>query len=279
MGFVVFAKRFWRRKSAVLGLALLLIVVLMAVAPSLFTQFGPYDQNILNRMQEPGGDHWLGSDNHGRDLWSRVVYGSRISLLVGIVAVSFSAVIGVSLGLFSGFFGGQIDRVIMMAVEIIMAFPMVLMAISVMAVLGQGLTNMMVAIGIAGLPHFTRVVRGQVLSLKTMDFVHAAEAAGAGVGRILFIHILRNSAAAIIVLATMRVATAILTESALSFLGLGVSPPTPTWGVLIADGKRFLQTAPWLSLTPGIAIMITVLAINLFGDGLRDVLDPRMKQR
>jgi peptide/nickel transport system permease protein len=270
-------RAFWRRKTAVLGLAFVVVVVAMAAAPAAFTPHGPFQQNIMNRLQPPSPEHPLGTDGFGRDLWSRIVHGSRISLLVGVSAVALSALCGVVLGTIAGFFGGPLDRIIMIVVELIIAVPMVLLAIVAIAALGPGPVNLVLAIALAGIPHFARVVRGDVMAIKSLDYVLAARAAGASTVRVLLRHVVANAVGPIIVLATTRVAVAILAEATLSFLGLGISPPTPSWGVLIAEGQPYLITAPWLSLWPGLMIMLVVLAVNLFGDGLRDVADPRTR--
>lgn len=272
-----FLRAFARRKTAILGLAFLLVVAAMAAVPHLFTPHGPFEQDIMHRLQPPGGDFLLGTDAFGRDLWSRVVYGSRISLLVGIGAVALSALCGIVLGTVAGYFGGALDRVIMVAVELIIAIPMVLLAIVAIAVLGPGPVNLVLAIALAGVPHFARVVRADVLAIRELDYVAAARSIGASTPRILFVHVVANAVGPIIVLATTRVAIAVLAEATLSFLGMGISPPTPSWGVLIAEGQPYLLTAPWLALWPGVMIMLVVLAVNLFGDGLRDVADPRTR--
>lgn len=270
-------RAFWRRKTAVVGLAFLLLVVAMAAWPGPFTAHGPLEQDIMHRLEPPSREHLLGTDSFGRDLWSRIVHGGRISLVVGVSAVALSALCGVLLGTIAGFFGGPLDRVIMIVVELIIAVPMVLLAILAIAALGPGPVNLVLAIALAGIPHFARVVRGDVLAIRSLDHVLAARAAGASTLRILLRHVVANAVGPIIVLATTRVAIAILAEAALSFLGLGISPPTPSWGVLIAEGQPYLITAPWLSLWPGLMIMSVVLAVNLVGDGLRDVADPRTR--
>jgi peptide/nickel transport system permease protein len=276
-GAPLWVRAFWRRRTAVLGLAFLLAVVAMVALPTAFTPHGPFQQNIMNRLQPPSPEHPLGTDSFGRDLWSRIVHGSRISLLVGVGAVALSALCGVVLGTLAGFFGGPLDRIIMIGVELVIAVPMVLLAIVAIAALGPGPVNLVLAIALAGVPHFARVVRGDVLAIRSLDYVLAARAAGATTARVLLRHVVANAIGPIIVLATTRVAIAVLAEATLSFLGLGISPPTPSWGVLIAEGQPYLITAPWLSLWPGLMIMLVVLAVNLFGDGLRDVADPRTR--
>jgi len=271
---------FWkllRKPNAAFGMIVIVIITAFAVVPDVFATHNPQRQSLRNRLQPPSAANVLGTDNHGRDLYSRLVHGARISLLIGVAATVLAAGAGITLGLVSGYFGGTVDRLITVVVEWILAFPMILLAISILAVLGAGMTNLILVIAFVGVPNFARVVRSQVLAIRTMEFVDAARAAGMRHGRIMFRHILPNASAAIIVLASMRVAQAILAEAALSFLGLGLPPPTPSWGIMIAEGRQHLGTAPWVALFPGVFIMITVLAFNLLGDGIRDLLDPRLR--
>lgn len=270
-------KVLWRRRSAVVGLVLVVAVAAGALLAPAVAGRDPLDQVLPDKLRPPGGAYLLGTDGLGRDLWARLVWGARISLLVGVVSVALAAVLGTALGLAAGYFRGWIDGAIMRVVEVLMSFPLVLLAIAIVAVLGSGVRNLMLAVGISSVPPFARLVRGQVLTVSQREYVEAARAIGAAHNRIMVRHILPNIASAIIVLATLRVSTVILTESALSFLGLGISPPTATWGAMIADGMKWLRIAPWISTVPGIAIMVTVLAFNLFGDGLRDALDPRLR--
>lgn len=273
-------RRIWLRKSAAIGLIVVLLIVLVALLAPLIAPEDPNRQDLMGRLQPPNWQHWLGTDSFGRDQLSRLIFGARISLMVGVVAVALAALLGGVIGLLGGYYGGGIDNVLMRLIDVLMAFPTLLLAIVFLAMLGErlgGLSNIMVAVGVASTPHFARLVRGQVLSLKEQDFVEAARALGGSAGRLMVRHILVNSLSPVIVFATLRVATVILTEASLSFLGLGVPPPTPTWGGMVAEGTRFLQRAPWLSLIPGVAIMVTVLAFNLFGDGLRDALDPKLR--
>lgn len=272
--------RIWRRRSAAVGLVVIAIVVVGAVGAPLLAPYDPNRQSLRERLQPPSETHLLGTDALGRDQLSRLLYGARISLMVGVVATAIAGVFGGLLGLVAGYYGGFLDNLLMRFIDILMAFPMLLLAIVFLAMLGErfgGLFNIMVAVGIASMPHFARLIRGQVLAIREVDYVEAARALGSSAARLMGRHILLNSLSPLIVFATLRVATVILTEAGLSFLGLGVQAPTATWGGMIADGTRYLQRAPWMSLVPGIAIVVTVLAFNLFGDGLRDALDPRLK--
>ncbi len=272
------ARTFWTRRSAALGLLVVVAVFTVAALAPWVARRDPLQQRLLERLRPPGTPgHPLGTDNFGRDLFARLVYGSRISILVGVVSVAIAAGLGSAMGLFGGYYGGALDHALMRVVDVLMAFPLILLAIAIVAFLGGGLFNLMVAVGISSVPPFARIVRGEVLTQRRRDYVEAARALGAGHGRVMRRHILPNSLSPIVVLSTLRISTAILTESSLSFLGLGVPPPTPTWGNMAAEGTKFLQTAPWISIVPGAAIMLLVLAFNLFGDGLRDALDPRLK--
>jgi peptide/nickel transport system permease protein len=266
-----------RRKGAVVGLAIILLVVATAAFAPLAAGRDPLDQTLPDKLRPPGKGYVLGTDSLGRDLRARLVWGSRISLAVGVASVAIAAVLGTGLGLAAGYFRGWVDAVVTRAIEVLMSFPLVLLAIAIVAVLGSGLRNLMIAVGISSIPPFARLVRGQVLAVGQREFVEAARAVGAGSIRVMARHILPNIASAVVVLGTLRISTVILTEASLSFLGLGVSPPTATWGSMIADGVKWLRLAPWVSIVPGVAIMITVLAFNLFGDGLRDALDPRLR--
>jgi len=279
-------RRFWHAGPAVLaGLALVVIFLVAALAP-VIAPHDPYDQDILGRNLLPptfleGGRRAfvLGTDALGRDLLSRLIHGARTSLLVGVVAVAVSGTLGVGLGLVSGYYGGRIDRLLMRLAEVQLSFPFILLAIAVIAVLGAGLRNIILVLGVTGWVTYARIVRGTVLPIKTLDFVSAARALGAPDRRIIFRHILPNVMGSVAVLGTFSFAQVILAEAGLSFLGLGVQPPAPTWGGTLADGRLYLATAWWLTVFPGLAIMVTVLAINVLGDWLRDALDPRSDGR
>lgn len=273
-----FIKKLFSNKLAAIGLIVTLVMSIIAVFAPWIATHPPNAMDLANTLVGPGTDgHILGTDNYGRDLFSRIVYGARISLIVGIAAVVFGAFFGTWLGLIAGYFGGRLDSLIMRTMDGLFAFPFILLAITLMTVLGQGLTNVIIAIGIANIPGFARIVRGQVLSVKEEEFIEVTRSLGAKHGRILFQHVLPNCLAPLIVYGTMSVAGAIISEAALSFLGLGVQPPTASWGSILKDGKDFLVLSPHMATFSGTAILLTVLGINLFGDGLRDALDPKMK--
>ena len=270
---------FRRSKLAIVGGSIVLLLYLMAVfAPAL----APYDFAQLNpgeALKAPSSDYWLGTDRQTRDVLSRVLVGSRVSLSVGFVAVAILISIGVLIGALSGFFGGWVDNFFMRFVDIMLAIPQLLLLLLAAALFTPGLWTTMLVIGFTSWPATARIVRGQFLSIKNQDFVLAARASGAGSWRIMSRHLLPNALAIIIVQATLWLSFAILLESSLSFLGLGVQPPDPTWGGMLADGRRNMREAWWLTTFPGVAIFITVLAFNLLGDGLRDAFDPRMRRR
>jgi peptide/nickel transport system permease protein len=273
-------QRLIRNKMAMLGLAILLILMGLAVlAPVLFdydTQVVAQDLSI--RLQGPSAAHWFGTDEFGRDIFVRMVYGARVSLVVGLISVSVSLVIGGCLGAFAGFYGGKVDLIIMRVMDVFLAVPSILLAMTIVAALGTDLVYVMLAIGISGVPNFARIVRAAVMGVKDQEFVEAARAIGASNATIIFREVIPNCLAPIIVQATLSVAGAILSTASLSFIGLGVQPPDPEWGAMLSGGRNFMRDALHLTLFPGLAIVITVLALNLLGDGLRDALDPRLKQ-
>ncbi|MEE8179861.1 MAG: oligopeptide ABC transporter permease [bacterium] len=272
----IFWKRFRRNKLAMLGALIIFSLALVAIIAPLIVPFSQNHQDILHRLEPPSTKHPLGTDDLGRDLLSRVIYGTRISLLVGFVAIGIAIIIGSILGLLSGYFGGWLDTVIMRFVDIMLCFPTFFLILMVIAFLEPNIWTVMVVIGLTGWPGLTRLVRGECLSIRERGFVQAAKVLGLSNTRVMFVHLLPNVMAPILVTATLGIGGAILTESALSFLGLGVQPPTPSWGNILTAGKDYITVAWWLSLYPGLAILITVLAYNLLGEGLRDVLDPRM---
>jgi peptide/nickel transport system permease protein len=263
--------------GAMIGLALIVLLLLMALTANKIAPQGIDDQSLLMALQSPSKEFPLGTDEFGRDILSRIIFGSRVSLQVGITTTAVAAFLGITLGALAGYYGGWLDYVIQALVDISWAFPTVLMAIFLVAVLGHGLTNLMIAVGVVYWGAFARVVRGQVLSMREWEFVLAARAAGANDIHILLQHILPNIISPVIVMGTLLMGDAILIESTLSFLGLGAQPPTPSWGSILSSGRAYLSIAPWVTTFPGIAIMLTVLGFNLLGDGLRDALDPRLK--
>jgi peptide/nickel transport system permease protein len=264
------------RGAAAGGLVFLLIVAVAAAAPRLAPD-NPIGLNVSESLEPPGAHHWLGTDQFGRDILSRIIYGARVSVAMGFVAVAISVAGGSILGLLSGYYGGNVDMAIMRVVDVMLAFPGILLALVIIAVLGPNLGSAMVAVGISGMPVFIRVVRGSALAVRELQYVEAARVAGCGDVRIIFRHVLPNVLAPVIVLVTLGIPGAIISGAALSFLGLGIRPPTPDWGAMLSEGRSFMSTAWWLSTFPGLAIVTIVLAINLFGDGLRDALDPRLK--
>jgi len=270
-------RRLRRNRGAMAGLYLVILLVAVAVLADRLSLHDPIRVTPDAALRSPGGTNPLGTDVLGRDILSRLIHGARISLRVGLVSVSIAAVVGTTLGLLAGFYGRWLDLTVMRLIDLMLAFPNVLLALAIIAILGPSIFNLMIAVGISATPGYARLVRGSVLSTKENVYVEAAVAVGAGDGLIIRRHILPNVLAPIIILATLGMAGAILTGAALSFLGLGVQPPTPEWGTMLSDGRNYLRKAWWITTFPGLAIMITVLAINMLGDGLRDALDPRLK--
>lgn len=270
--------RLRKNKMAVGSAGFLLILILVAIFAPLIAPYGANQQNINIMLQKPSAAHWFGTDAFGRDVLSRVIYGSRISLEVGFVAVVFSVTIGGIVGAISGFYGGKLDNIIMRFMDILLAIPGILLAIAIVNVLGPGLINVMIAVGIASIPTYARIVRASVLSIRDQEYVESARAIGERDGAIIFKYILPNCMAPIIVQSTLGVAWAILSAAGLSFLGLGLQPPTPEWGAMLSEGRQYIFNAYWVTTFPGLAIVLVVLALNIFGDGLRDALDPRLKK-
>lgn len=273
-----FWRRFCRNRLATTGLLILMLLYAMALlAPVLATH--PYDALASeNRFLGPSAQYWLGSDHLGRDIWSRIVWGSRISLTVGFVSAGVAIGVGATLGALAGYFGGWVDACISRFTEVVVSMPQFFLLLALAAIIPRSLWSIMLIIGLTSWPSIARIVRGEVLSLRERDFTHAARAIGASDMRIIFRGILPNAMAPIIVSTTLRIGHAILAESGLSFLGLGTPPPFPTWGSIVAGGKDYLRTAPWISLAPGLFIFFTVLSFNFVGDGLRDALDPKLKR-
>lgn len=270
-------KRLKKNKAAMFGLIIIILLVLCAIFADFIAPFGYDDQNLKNKFISPNSTYILGTDNFGRDIFSRIIYGSRISLLVGFFSVSISAVIGGSVGAVAAFYGNKTDNIIMRIIDILMAIPSILLAISISAALGPGLFNCMIAVGIGSIPQYARIVRASVLTVKEQEFIEAAKSTGASDVRIIIKYILPNAMGPIIVQATLGVAIAILYAASLSFIGLGIQPPTPEWGAMLSSGRLYMRDHWYIATFPGLAIMITIFALNLFGDGLRDALDPRLK--
>lgn len=265
----------WTRKTGALGVLVVLTLVVLAVGAPFLAPYDPAEQDLTRRYEPPSRDYLFGTDNFGRDMLSRIIWGARISLVVGVVAVSIAILLGGGLGVIAGYVGGAVDQVISSIVETLMAFPFLLLALAIITVLGPGTFNVMLAIGLGSVPMFARVLRAEVLAARGREYIVAARSIGATHTRIVSSHVLPNILSSVIVLGTTRIATAILTEASLSFLGLGIRPPTPSWGVMVADGRAYLERAPWIALIPGAVIVIIVLGFNLFGDSLRDALDVR----
>ena len=271
-------RRLRRNRAAVAGAAIVGAFVLLAALAPLLAPFAPTAGVLGERLLAPSRAHWFGTDELGRDLFSRILYGARISLQIQVVAVLLSLAIGVCLGAVGGYLGGRVDNVIMRGMDVLLAFPSIFLALAIIAALGAGLFNLMLAAGISSVPAFARIVRASILSLKEREFVEAARALGGGSVRVLFRHLLPNCLAPLIVQSSLRMATVLLTASGLSFLGLGVQPPTPEWGAMLSNARSYLIVAPHVATIPGLAIMVVVVGFNLFGDGLRDTLDPRLRQ-
>jgi peptide/nickel transport system permease protein len=269
--------RLRRSPGALAGLGVVVFFIAASVAAPWLTDDDPIQVQFEHRFAPPSLRHPLGTDSFGRDLASRVLYGGRLSLSVGLIAIAISDVIGIPLGLLSGYRGGRFDDIVMRLVDLWLAFPGLLLAIAIVAVLGPGLQNVMIAIGIGGVPGLVRLVRGQVLSVRSLEFVDAARAIGGGDAHIIRAHVFPNVLAPIVVLTTLRLAGAILSGVGLSFLGLGAQPPAPEWGAIVAEGRSYLREAWWVSTLPGVAIFLTVMGFNLLGDGLRDAFDPRLR--
>ncbi|MFS0636330.1 ABC transporter permease [Mesobacillus foraminis] len=271
-------RAFCKNRLALAGLGIVIFFIIIAILAPVIAPYSFKEQELTKRLLAPSSEHWFGTDDFGRDIFSRIVYGARISLWVGFFAVLGSAVLGTILGVIAGYYGRWLDTVISRTFDIMLAFPSILLAIAVVAILGPSLQNALIAIAIINIPNFGRLVRSKVLSVKQEEYIMAARAVGMKDSRILIHHILPNSMTPIIVQSTLAIATAIIEAAALGFLGLGAQAPSPEWGKMLADSKQYLVQAPWTLFFPGLAIMLTVLGFNLMGDGLRDVLDPKMKQ-
>lgn len=266
-----------RQKLAVIGLVIVGFFAIVAIVGPLVAPSGPTEQFPEYRLQGPSAEFWFGNDEFGRDIFSRLLYGARISFQVGVIAVGISAVIGVLIGLIAGYFGGWLDNIASLLMDVLYSFPTILLAIAIMAMLGNSLVNVMIAIGIVNAPTFMRVIRGSVLTVRRTTYVEAAISVGNPTSRVMWRHVLPNVTAPLIVHASLNFAYAVLAEASLAFLGLGNKPPSPSWGSMVSSSYGFLQLAPWAAIFPGVAIALTVLGFNLLGDGLRDALDPRLR--
>ncbi len=274
-GFHKFRKRFSRNHLAVLGVAIILLLLVCALFAPWLAPYDPIKSNIRARLEPPTLQHFFGTDDLGRDIFSRIIFGSRISLQVGLVAVSIATSAGMLMGILAGYFGGFLDSLLMRITDILFAFPAVLLAIAIMAVLGPSTFNVMIAVGIVYIPIFARITRASILVVRNQDYVEAAQSLGVRSAGIIFRHIIPNALDAVIVQISLAMAFAILVEAALSFLGLGTQPPDPSWGSMLSFGRQYMLEAPWWTLFPGLAIFLTVFALHLIGDGLRDALDPK----
>ena len=270
-------RRFRRHTPAMVGLAVLLVFALLAIVAPWVSPHDPVRQDLINSLQTPSGEYWFGTDHLGRDILTRILFGTRISLLIGVVAVALGMAVGIPLGVVAGYYRGWPDMVISRITDILFAFPAILLALALVAILGVGLQNVIVAVGVSMVPIFIRIVRGSVLSIREETYVEAARAVGAGPLRILWRHVLANAWAPIIVQATVGVGITILLAAGIGFLGLGVQAPTPEWGSMLGEGRRYIFSHAHMTTFPGIAIFLAVLAFNLLGDGLRDALDPRLR--
>jgi peptide/nickel transport system permease protein len=274
-------QRYRKHKMAVVGLVFMLLVVFIAIFAPWLGTIDPTKTSLIDSLQPPSREHWLGTDLSGRDVWSRIAYAARASLIAGVVSTLIASLIAIILGTISGYYGGIIDNVIMRVTDVIMCIPDLIIIMALVSVLGPGLLNVVIAIGILGWTGKTRLLRAQILAVREKEYVTAARCSGASNGRIMLRHVLPNSFSPLLVAGTLSVAGAILTEASLSFLGFGILPPSPSWGEMLNAARSFtrLQENPWIWMPPGIMILLTVLAINFIGDGLRDSLDPRQKER
>jgi peptide/nickel transport system permease protein len=272
-----FARRLKRSKGAMIGLLILVLLALIAILAPVVTTFDPNKTDPTHYLFSPGSPYFFGTDQFGRDVFTRVLYGARISLLIGFISVGIAAVAGVTIGLISGYYGGWVDSLLMRIIDVMLAFPGILLALAIVSMLGPSLRNLMIAVGISSIPTYARLTRAQVLSAREALYVEAAQVIGVPNPTIMRRHVLPNVVAPVIVAATLGTGSAILYAAALGFLGLGSQPPTAEWGRMLSEGRQFLRDQWWIATFPGLAIMLTVLAMNMLGDGLRDALDPRLK--
>lgn len=271
--------RYKKNKLAMVGLVILSFLIIIAFSAPIISDYEvAINQNMRNRLQAPNKEHWFGTDQYGRDIFARVVYGARVSLFAGIVGITSSSLIGAIIGSMAGYYGGKVDNMLMRTMDILMALPSMLLAISIVAALGAGLTNLIIALSISYIAQFARIIRSSVLSIKNQEFIEAAIACGTRDRRIILKHIIPNAIGPLLVQSTLSIASAIILISSLSFLGLGIKPPMPEWGSMLADARSQMRNYPYLVVIPGLAIILSVMGLNLIGDGLRDALDPRLKE-
>lgn len=268
-----------KNKRAMMGLFVIILLILMAIFADYVTPYGMREQNLSNALQSPNREHWFGTDDLGRDVFSRLIYGTRVSLTVGVSAVALSLSVGGALGVLSGYYKGWLDTLIMRFCDVLLSIPSILLAIAIVASLGSSIRNMIIAIGIASIPVFARIIRAGVISVKEMQYIEAGRALGANDGRLIFKHIIPNILSPIIVQASMEIASAILSAAGLGFIGLGLEASVAEWGTMLNFGRGYIRQHFYLTLFPGAIIMLTILAFNLFGDGLRDAFDPKMRER
>ena len=272
-----FRRVFLSRGLVLIGIIILFLLLFIAIFAPLLAPYPPNTPVLKEALQNPSSHHWLGTDALGRDIFSRILWGSRTSLEIGLIVVALASSIGVILGLLAGYYGGWVNAVIMRLIDALMSFPMIILALVVAALLGNGMKNVIIALGIAMMPSYARVMCAQVLSVKENDYITASRSVGCSNSRIMFSHILHNCLPPLIVMVTMMLGSVILAEAGLSYLGIGISPPTPSWGSMINDGQQYLLDLPIISFAPGIALMLTIFAFNMVGDGLRDALDPSLR--
>lgn len=271
-------KRLLKNKSFLIGILIIFVFSLLAIAPDLFAPYNPYEKNLDIRLLAPSKEHFLGTDDLGRDILSRIIYGTQISFKYGVLAVIISVIMGSTLGIISGYIGGKVDEILMRFIDILLAFPSILLAILIVSILGPQLENAVIAIGIVNTPSYARLIRGETISIKNNEFIEASTAIGASHLRIIINHIIPNCMNPIVVQSSLGIGSAILEMAGLSFLGLGAQPPIPEWGAMLNNAKEFIIYAPWVITFPGLAIIFSVLAFNLLGDGLRDFLDPHTRK-
>ncbi|MGM0904749.1 MAG: nickel transporter permease [Bacillota bacterium] len=273
-----FLRNLSKNKAAVAGVVIVFIFILIAIFAPYIAPQDPLHMEITKKLESPSAEHWLGTDDKGRDILSRIIYGSRISLTVGVLSTLLGATIGIILGIVAGYYGRWVDSLLMRVCDVLLAFPGILLALAIVSVLGASTTNVIIAVAFFAVPTFARIVRGSTLGVKKLEYIDAIRAMGASDFRIIFMHILPNILSPIIVQATLYIASAIITASALSFLGMGTQPPDPEWGTMLSQGRSYIRQAPHVTLFPGLVILMVVIGFNLFGDGLRDALDPKTKK-